>query len=583
MDVNQSCHPLRRFFLRLFLVALISPHLFCGGVAGLTSGATDTGTTTGGSTADALTGTETQLFDDGPVDMPVTIAKLDSPDLSLITVTVDEISGAQAVKFATGATHRFTITGSAGAGGKLSDGTFAPKFLTFNATTDEQAVATVNADGSFVGEIDGSLADTIVFASMTEAEDQVSPILTVATDASGNFIVTTTNAADLSAAMNVMTDANGNYYFTVKATDGTYTLMRRNVSGSEVETIAESLASEPRVILAGSGPAATVLFEDGSLVNYAEPAPSSVTAFLSKGGAANVESSTAGAWTSQTVDTVGGGLVGEDQSAWPGHSLMFSSTERTVAMTLPYASFLEQGTNNDTLLRFIDLSGTGQIQSVIVSAEFDAVYADVGESGKIYVFASPDQFEANGSDYILYRFDFLDLVDGGVDLAWAARETLIGSFTSTVTSLDVSDNGEVVFGFMISADQNGVGYWSSTSGTPMTINDPENDANFYAYPKVSPDGEFVVFCDVGVPSAEQVETGGDLTVYFPGDPAGTFTKLLASESFNTCTDNPASFFIDSQDRIHFYQTPVDGSDPQLGIIDPRQHAAFEGVELPALE
>lgn len=581
MDVNSSPHALRRFFLRLCLVAAIAPHLFCGGVAGLTSGATDTGTTTGGTAADSLTGTETQLFDDGPIDMPVTIAKLESPDLSLITVTVEELSGgAQAVKFATGATHRFTITGAAGAGGTLEDGTFAPKFLTFNATTDEQAIATVNADGSFVGQIDGSLTDTIVFASMTEAEDQVSPILAVVTDADGNFIVTTTNAADLSSAVNVMTDTSGNYYFTVKASDGTFTFMRRNVSGSDVETIAEGLASEPRVILAQSGPAVTVISQDGSIVIYAEPAPASVTTFLTAGGGGS-HAETASTWTVQPLDELGGEILGVDEAAWPGHSLMYSQTERTVAMTLPYANSAT-GENNADLLRFIDLSGTGAVEPIILSADFDAVYADVGESGKIYVFASPDQFEANGSDYILYRFDFLDVETGGYAEAWQVRETLIASFTSTVTSLDVAENGEAVFGFMISAGQNGVGYWSSAAGTPVTVNDPVNDPNFYAYPKISPDGQFVIFCDIGVPTA-QVETGGDLTVYFPGDPTGTFTKLLESESFNTCTDNPASFFIDSQDRIHFYQAPVDGSDPQLGIIDPRQHSAFDGVELPALE
>src|SRR5687768_5053962 len=42
--------------------------------------------------ADSASAVESQLFDDGPVDIPVTIAKMDSPDLSLITVTAESVT-----------------------------------------------------------------------------------------------------------------------------------------------------------------------------------------------------------------------------------------------------------------------------------------------------------------------------------------------------------------------------------------------------------------------------------------------------------------------------------------------------------
>lgn len=569
-----------RYFLRLCAVAFIVPHLFCGGVAGIVSSATSGGSATSTGTADALSGTESQLYEDGPIELPVTIAKLDSPDLSLITVTVEEISSttANATKFAATSTHIFTVTGLAGAGGRLSDDSFAPKFFMFNATTDEQAVSEVGADGSFTGQIDGELSDTIAFASMTEGEDQVSPILSVAVDDNGNFIVATTNASDLSADVNVMTDPDGNYYFTVVADDGTFTLLRRNLGGTEVETIATGLNSEPRVILAGSGPAVTVILQDGSIVVFAQPPPS-LTGFVAGRRALFAEGDSA--WTSATVETIQGGVNTSEQTAWPGHSLLYSATERTLALTSPSAQPGGIGASED-LLRFVDLSGGGVTATVIATGEFDAIYADTGESGKIYVFANwPGGQEGEGTA-TLFRFDFQDLdVTPDPSLAWQARETLVSGFEGRVNSLDVSDEGAAVFQF-ITADNNnnrGIAYWSASSGV-VIINDMEGDPRQYAYPKISPDGKFVIFCDVG--EGDQLNVPGNLTVYFPGDGAGDFHPLVESGTVTTCADNPSRYFIDSQDRIHFYQAPVGGVS-QLGVIDPRNHSVFEGLDLPALE
>lgn len=559
-----------------FLAALLL-QASCGSVGGVvSSSATGGDTTSTGTAADSLSNTETQLFNDGPVDLPVTIAKLDSPDLSLITVTVEALP-AQLTQVAA-PTHRFTVTGSAGAGGRLADGTFAPKLFVFNATTEEQSISAVNADGSFVGQIDGTLTDTIILASMTDPEDQVSPILAIAVDEDGNVAIATTNSTDLTVNQNLMTDALGNYYFSIANDDGTFQFLRRNLEGTAVETVASALTSEPRAVSATSGSTVTVLLQDGRVVRFTPPATGLAKPFLASGGTTGLTSSD---WD-QTQAASGLVAASSARGAPPGRGLLSSSSENTLLIT-NQADVNGEPIDDERFLHLVDLTGTAESQTILNDSETDSVFADIGETDKVYAFVSP----IDADTYSLYRFDLVDLSSGTPYLeAWTARETLISGFAGSLTSLDVSNNGDVYFSYNDPVIGTIVAYWDEDLNAAAPINDINaTDFFFYSDIKVAPDGAFAVFCKVTAVETfsevegEQFNGAGHLMVYFPGDPMGTFSRLSQSDEYFTCSNfNPGSYFIDSDDRIHFYKVSISGTtaDAQLGIIDPRQNSLFDG-------
>lgn len=552
----------------------------CGGaLSGLASEATS-GDTASGSSASTLSDTESQLFEDGPVDLPVTVAKLDSPDLNLITVSVESLGSLLVIpdaEYATTDTHRFTVTGAVGAAGHLEDGSFAPKFYLLNATTTESALTDTGVDGSFTGVITGTLTDTIVFASATADGLQVSPVEIISVDAGGNVVVTTTNTSNLSTSQNLMTDRSGNYYFSVLNADGaTYSLLRRNLAGTQVDTIASTLSSLPRVVSSYDGTNVEVILESGDVMEFIAPAATALTKSLSVPGVAAASESE---WLSVTLDTVSGGLPPIDLvKGSGGFQLLSSATSKTALMVSPFVN-VHTGENLPNMLNLIDLSGQYEPVVLVNGLEYDSTFVDRDESGNVYVLLSPVGLEGDAAAWTMYRFAIFDL-DGtstAVD-AWQNRETLFSFPLGTVNWMDVSGNGDVVIGYLGANNAVAVAYWTATSGLSV-ISESSVASGAFANSRISSDGQFIVSC---ITSATDLELS-NLAVYFPGDPTGQATTISENDAFATCDPSSAdSFFIDANDLIHFYKKPTDGSAVQLGLIDPRQHAAFSGVSLPPL-
>lgn len=574
---------------RLFLVVVAvsfftATGFFCsqgcgGALSGLASEATSGDTASDGS-ASTLSDTESQLFEDGPVDLPVTVAKLDSPDLNLITVSVESLESLLVIpdaEYATTDTHRFTVTGAVGAAGHLEDGSFAPKFYLLNATTTESVLTDTGSDGSFVGTITGALTDTIVFASATSDGLQVSPVEIISVDAGGNVVVTTTNTLNLSTAQNLMTDRSGNYYFSVLNADGTtYSLLRRNLSGSQVDTISSTLPSLPRVVSSYDGTNVEVILESGDVMEFIAPAVTALTKSLSIPGVAAASESE---WLSVTLDTISGGLPPIDLvKGAGGFQLLSSATNKTALMVSPFIN-VHTGENLPNMLNLIDLTGQYVPVVLVNGAEYDSAFVDRDGNGNVYVFLSTIGLEGASAEWTMYRFAIFDL-DGtstAVD-AWQNRETLFNFPLGSVNWMDVSGNGDVVVSYLSADNFVSTAYWTESSGLSV-IGDSSSPSGAFSNPRISSDGQFIVVCAMS--SSDPLMT--NLAVYFPGDTAGQITSLSENDAFATCDPSSADgVFIDSNDLVHFYKKPTDGSAVQLGLIDPRQHAAFSGISLPPL-
>ena len=222
----------------------------CGGVGSIVSavatGTTgnDTGTTTNSASADALSDQETGLFEDGPVDLPVTIAKLESPDVTKIVVSADPVSPSVSAPLnnsrysTTDPTVAYTVTGAAGA---VHDPVVTPYVYLFNDNNDVDEFCEVSSNGSFSCAVLGDLADDLYLFASTASDlstAEMSPPLHIVMDDFGVVAVGDTNSTGISADFSVATDSSGNYYLIVlNSTTGLSNFYRRNVDGSLLQTI----------------------------------------------------------------------------------------------------------------------------------------------------------------------------------------------------------------------------------------------------------------------------------------------------------------------------------------------------------
>lgn len=140
---NDILHKRQKFIswpLFYFLLTLFLAH--CGGAGGLggsLSGEGESGGSGGGSGSGI-----NRLFEDGPIDMPVTIAKLEAPDPSKITV---EIGGGTNLSptLKNQSAETVTLTGLAGA---MPDPTATPQVYMYSEANGTTLVD-VNSNGSF--------------------------------------------------------------------------------------------------------------------------------------------------------------------------------------------------------------------------------------------------------------------------------------------------------------------------------------------------------------------------------------------------------------------------------------------------
>src|SRR3990167_7283975 len=155
--IIMALHALRSITVFLGLIFVTS----CSGLSAISGSATGNATgetdTSGGTSTSAgdLSNTETGLYADGPVDIPVTIAKLDSVDADLVIIpplsdgAVDNLSSSSFIKKLESSGAVYVVTGAAGAVNTEQ----TMKIYGINTTSGTAVIASVESDGSFEFQI----------------------------------------------------------------------------------------------------------------------------------------------------------------------------------------------------------------------------------------------------------------------------------------------------------------------------------------------------------------------------------------------------------------------------------------------
>lgn len=162
---------------KLFLIIFFVTFASCGGVQ---------------SGSDSANSDGAAGFTNGPVDIPVTIAKLEAPDVGNIDVEVGGASNMTTpLLIKNASTTTVTITGRAGA---IVNPTTEPQVYILNVETNEAQTKDTNADGSFATfTVTGSI-DTIVVAGFNGTSISVPVFLKIA---EGQYIWILTNSDSL--------------------------------------------------------------------------------------------------------------------------------------------------------------------------------------------------------------------------------------------------------------------------------------------------------------------------------------------------------------------------------------------------
>ena len=161
----------------IFLVLTVTMGILrCAGVGGGGLTADGAGEDSGGGEGGGASAGDSALFEGGPVSIPVTIAKLDAPDPSNITVDVSGTSNSESVARASSS---ISLTGNAGA---LPNPSATPQVYIYNSATAETKITDVKSDGSFakttvdgegpllVAGYDGTNIGTPIFLKVSEGK-----------------------------------------------------------------------------------------------------------------------------------------------------------------------------------------------------------------------------------------------------------------------------------------------------------------------------------------------------------------------------------------------------------------------------
>lgn len=246
---------LRTLFTRSFLIAGIFFALF--------SFLMGCSTSTTGSAIDALDSDEASLFSDGPVSLPVTIAKLQSPNSEQIALSVTELGTSNLVRSSTlkalntDETYSCEFTGNGHETDStlraIPDPTTTPYVLIYNAISATSVIESVATDGSFSATIDCHIEENLAVAALTSdslTTAQASPYVIFSVDELGTITITITNSNLINEDQPFGADPYGSIIFSVIEDDGTYTVWRRNLDGSLPDRLLENHVLEPIAVVA---------------------------------------------------------------------------------------------------------------------------------------------------------------------------------------------------------------------------------------------------------------------------------------------------------------------------------------------
>jgi len=254
----------------IFIVFLSLSACGGGGLANIAGGGSDS--------------TTTDLYESGPVEIPVTIAKLDAPDSSKIIVAVEPIGdlaispditpNPDGVEIIDDCTLIYTVTGLAGA---ISDDDATHAYI-LNYTLDVYLITAVASDGSFEGQICGRYQDQVVVTALDSsslaAANSSSPLIITVDENDDNqitVIITDTNAGEIKTNFNVLTDSSGNAYYVIVNDDDTSDFYRRNVDGRALEIIWQGESDIPTALGSYSDSLVIYFNQNGTLKQVTIP------------------------------------------------------------------------------------------------------------------------------------------------------------------------------------------------------------------------------------------------------------------------------------------------------------------------
>lgn len=506
----------------------------------------------GAAPVEEITDQESELYSDGPIDLPVTIAKLDAPDAQKVSVSVTggpsfDIGASELSRggpLAADDDAVMTITGEAGA----VDIAQTPDLIAYVSDAagidlSSETIVEAGSDGSFRIVIPISdINQKVVFAGVTADIAYSSTFLTVATqiveeDGSErrNYVIVTTNTDMLNSGQTAMSDGSGYYYLSLDESSSSHVLMRRNLDGTQAQILEESSSVAFDHVTALSENKIAYVNEDGTLKLSV---PSSIPLSLATGDAVAPQET--------TVTSLTKVLASLDNYEPDATKIMVVEDEDAVVLsqfgTELGVSYIR--TTSGTLTDLIESPPYDDIR-VALSIDQDVLYAFVLDDGT----------------YSLYSVD----LSGSIVSAWSAKVLLAElPELAQVNALDAADDGKVVIDAVTASGAREILLWDGSSMS--VLNDPATDANEYANPRISRDGALVVACKLGAAGE-----GNQIAAFRPGtDVAGVLHDVTSEADFNVCDERQGSLYADPNNFLHFYRSNADGSNPQHAILNLSQ-------------
>lgn len=543
----------RNFFIAGIFFALLS-------LAGCS-----TSTTGSGSSADALDSDEASLFSDGPISLPVTIAKLQSPNSEQINLSVTGSGLSNLVQpttprtLNTDETYSCEFTGN----GNETDSTLraildpvtTPYVLIYNAVSETSVIESVAADGSFLATTDCHIEENLIVAAITSdslTTAQASPYVIFSVDELGTVTVTITNSNRINDAQPFGADPYGNIIFSVIEDDGTYTLWRRNLDGSLPDRLLENHILEPITVTA----MADVETEESVI-------PATVV-FLDRGvDMTKIEESDDGAsFTPTTLANAISTIPDDENNGETKRYGLFAIAVDRVLLARPTA---------DDTTRVLEVYGTsdGTVTTIIDSTLNDqaTVFADMRVA-----FRNPalTTVAVRTTGETTTNIHMIDLVGDGEDSqevyesAWQNKTNVILNLPYTIHSLHPTTAGLYVLAESPTTGKYEIGKIMQGVYT-TTIN--VTDAGINPYPRllIDPEGQSAVVCDRGeIPG----ESDARFSLIGLSDTSDGFVDLSTNGKLRSCNHTRVTRMQSTENYLlHFFTQEEGDTASQMSYIN----------------
>ena len=475
---------------------------------------------------DALDTTESELYSNGPFDLPVTIAKLETVNPNLMSADyldsgISDISTDSSVTFllnTESSSSGYVITGSEGA-------TTSEKVIAYNTVTTSSVIVSSEVDGSFTLNILATEGDPISVSSLNGGEDTASPPVTISSF-NGISEISLTNTALLGINHNLV-QLNGYTFFTTVDDDGISTLVRRELTTGTTETVDIVSGVFESISVDSTSHDVSLLTTDESLYHINSDDPISLSSIVWD----NANSIYVHPDTIRVFDQLDHGI----ETFTDGNNNSFICVNDTFD-ALGY---------NDTNTNLLHIAADGT-RTIIADDSIDVILdCELGADGKLYVLARPPAVPGPGFDAArIYKLTLSD----GVNALTNASTFHVFSSTIQPRSFDISQNLDyvVLVGNNSSNEIEYVVYDESANTETTVYQHASGDDAYPNYARISSTG-MVVAC-----TSLNVDSGVLAAHRFGTDSKNEFYKLTDPDITSACN---GSFEIDEQDFLVYFKAP----------------------------